>query len=74
MINSCCKNNWVNIAGGQVFCEACGEENFFTTLGISADEIISAGGYNEPDRKTGTIPEHDLEMIKFFNEKEKQIA
>ena len=74
MFNACCKDNWVNIAGGQVFCESCGEENFFTTLGISADEIISSGGYDEVDRKTGKIPEHDLEMIKFFKEQEKQVA
>ena len=71
MINSCCKDNWINIAGGEVACEKCGEENFFTKLGITADEIIYAGGYDEPDKSDGKIPEHDLKMIKFFKEQEK---
>lgn len=48
-----------------VSCEKCGDETFFTELGISAEEIISAGGYNQLE-KDGTIPDHDLEMIAFF--------
>lgn len=71
MINKCCKDNWINVAGGVVCCEECGEENFFTDLGITADEIISAGGYNHPD-PDGTIPQHDVEMMQFFYQQEKE--
>ena len=70
-INPCCKDNWVNMAGGMVACEECGNEYFFTELGISADEIISSGGYDEPD-KDGAVPEHDQEMIRFFKKSEKE--
>jgi hypothetical protein len=69
--NPCCKDNWINIAGGEVSCEKCGDETFFTDLGITAAEIISAGGYDEP-QKDGTIPDHDLEMIEFFKKCEKE--
>lgn len=70
-MNSCCKDNWINIAGGEVGCEVCGNETFFTDLGISAQEIISVGGYDEPE-KDGSIPTHDLEMIAFFKECEEK--
>ena len=69
-MNHKCKNFWFNVAGGEVCCDLCGEEYFFTDLGITAYEIIHAGGYDTID-ETG-IPEHDQGMIKFFVECEQE--
>ena len=65
-MNHKCKNNWINVAGGTVLCEICEKEYFFTELKITAKEIIHAGGYDTID--DDGIPEHDLEMIQFFEE------
>ena len=70
-MNHYCQNFWINIAGGEVHCECCHKDSFFTDLGISAEEIISAGGYDELE-KDGSIPEHDLGMIQYFYECEKE--
>lgn len=67
--NPCCKENWVNIAGGQVACDICGDGYFFTELGITSKEIIHAGGYDTIDHEG--IPQHDLEMIQFLIKAEK---
>ncbi len=69
-MNHNCKNWWVNLAGGQVYCDMCGEEYFFTDLGIKAKEIIHSGEYDLIDENG--IPEHDLEMIQFFKEQEEE--
>jgi hypothetical protein len=70
-MNHKCKNWWYNIAGGQVCCDICGEEYFFTELGITAKEITHAGGYDTID--DDGIPEHDLDMIQFFIKAEKEV-
>ena len=64
-MNHKCKNWFVNLAGGEVYCDICGKENFFKDIGITAQEIIDAGGYNTID-KDGKIPQHDIEMIEYF--------
>jgi hypothetical protein len=66
-----CVKHWINIAGGMVACDECGKEYFFTKLGITAKEIIHAGGYDTIE-KNG-IPQHDIEMIQFFIQAEKEI-
>ena len=67
-MNHKCKNWWFNVAGGEVCCNICGQEYFFTKLGITAKEIIHAGEYDLLDEKG--IPDHDLEMIQFFKKSE----
>lgn len=68
-MNHKCKNHWINLAGGLVSCDLCGKEYFFTELGITAKEIIHAGGYDTIE--SDGIPQHDMEMIQYFHKMEK---
>ena len=69
-MNHKCKNWWFNDHGGMVICDICSKSYFFTELGITAKEIIHAGGYDTID--SDGIPQHDIEMIQFFVESEKK--
>ena len=69
-MNWCCKDNWVNIAGGMLGCDRCGDQTFFIELGVSAKEVIHAGGYDTIDEDG--IPQHDIEMIQFLMDTEKK--
>ena len=69
-MNHKCKNNWINIAGGQVVCEICGKEYFFTELKITSKEIIHAGSYDLIE--SNGIPTHDMDMIQYFRKCESE--
>ena len=68
-MNHKCKNWFINDCGGEVHCDVCGNGGYFTELGITAEAVINAGGYNEPD-EDGKIPEHDVQMIQDFYQSE----
>jgi len=61
----------VNSAGGYFECDECGDQFFFTKLGLTAEDMKQWYEYWNKPRNWNH--EHDKEMIEFFKECEAKV-